>query len=179
MRYPAAGRLLMLLVWVALLLANPVSAIAQSTVVRADGGEHSALGVGDVISLSPPQTREIAQLKLVERPGYRTPMHVHERTDESFYVLEGTLTFHANGKTVVAGKGDYIFIPRGTPHAQGNATASDTILLTTLVPGDFAAFFEARAELVLTVSPDHPDYGARMRDLGRTHDIRVLGPAPF
>lgn len=162
-----------------LFLANLTPAHAQSTVVRAGTGDRTSLGVGDMVPLSPSQAGPVAQLKLVEHPGYRTPLHVHEQTDESFYVLEGSLTFHADGRTIVVGPGDYVFIPRGTPHAQGNVTASSTVLLTTLVPGDFAAFFRARAELVLTVPPDHPDYGARMRELGKDHDIKVLGPTPF
>ncbi|NML07673.1 cupin domain-containing protein [Sphingomonas sp. G-3-2-10] len=163
----------------ALLLANLTPACAQSTIVRAAGGDRTSLGVGDIVPLSPSSAEKIAQIKLVEHPGYRTPLHVHERTDESFYVLAGSLTFHADGRTITLGPGDYVFIPRGTPHAQGNLTASDTVLLTTLVPGDFAAFFRARAELVRTAPPEHPDYGARMRALGKDHDIKLLGPTPF
>lgn len=162
-----------------LLLASAAAASGQTKVVKAGDGNRASLGVGDVISLTPLQAGKVAQLKLIEHPGYRTPLHVHEQTDESFYVLEGSLTFHADGKTIVLGRGDFVFIPRGTPHAQGNMTASDTILLTTLVPGDFAAFFRARAELVSVVPPDHPGYGARMRELGKDHDIKLLGPAPF
>jgi quercetin dioxygenase-like cupin family protein len=162
-----------------LLAANLAPAHAQPAIVRADTGDRSSLGVGDAVTLSPQPAGPLAQLKLVEHPGYRTPLHVHERTDESFYVLAGSLTFHADGRTITLGPSDYVFIPRGTPHAQGNLTASDTVLLTTLVPGDFAAFFRARAELVRTVPPEHPDYGARMRALGKDHDIKVLGPTPF
>ena len=132
-----------------------------------------------MVSLMPTQTPGLAQLKLIERPGYRTPLHVHDRTDESFYVLEGSLTFHAAGKTVVLVAGDYVLVPKGMPHAQGNTTSSNTVLLTTLVPGDFATFFRARADLVKRIPPGHPDYSASMRELGKQHDIRVVGPSPF
>lgn len=162
-----------------MLLAIANSANGQTTVVPAGAGNRASLGVGDIVSLSPKKAESVAQLKLIERPGYRTPLHVHEATDESFYVLEGNLMFHSAGRTTTLKPGDYVFIPRGTPHAQGNLTNTDTILLTTLVPGKFAEFFRARAKLVETVSPDHPEYAPRMRNLGKDHDIKILGPPPF
>ena len=121
----------------------------------------------------------MAQFRLVEKPGYRTPLHVHDQTDETFYVLEGRLTLQIDGERSELGPGDYVFLPRGTIHAQGNLSNDRVVLLTTLVPGDFAAFFRDRAELVKTIPPEHPDYGSAMRDLGKKHDIRIIGPTPF
>lgn len=138
-----------------------------------------SLGVGEMGPLTPPMSKSFAQFRLIEHPGYRTPLHVHDTTDESFYVLEGTLTLYVGGARTDLGPGDYAFLPRGTLHAQGNLTDSRVVLLTTLAPGDFAAFFNDRAELVKHTPPDHPDYGARMRELGKKHDIRIVGAAPF
>ncbi|MDO9338884.1 MAG: cupin domain-containing protein [Caulobacter sp.] len=138
-----------------------------------------SLGVGDFTPLTPEGSAAMAQLLLNEHPSYRTPLHVHHRTDESFHVLEGRLTLFVDGAVRVLGPGDYAFIPRGTPHAQGNQTDKDAIALVTLAPGDFARFFHARAELVKTTPPDHPDYGPRMRALGQDHDIKIVGPPPF
>lgn len=163
----------------AVLLTGADTARAQALIVEAGGGERLSLGVGDAHALTSDATGAVAQLKLIEHPGYRTPLHVHDQTDESFYVLEGVLTFHANGETSVLKPGDYVFIPRGTPHAQGNQTETAVTLLTTLVPGQFATFFSERAELVKTTPPNHPDYPAQMRELGKRHDIRLIGPPPF
>lgn len=100
-----------------------------------------SLGVGEVGSLTPKLSGSLAQFRLIEMPGYRTPLHVHDATDESFYVLEGTLTLFVNGERADLGPGDCAFLSRGTRHAQGNLTNERVVLLTTLVPGDFAAFF--------------------------------------
>lgn len=148
-------------------------------VIVRGGANAISLGVGDVEPLTPDALGSVAQFKLVEKPGYRTPLHVHDKTDETFYVLEGRLTLQIDGERHELAPGDYVFLPRGTAHAQGNLSSSRVVLLTTLVPGDFAAFFRARAELVKTIPPEHADYGAAMRELGKKHDIRIVGSSPF
>lgn len=151
---------------------------APSALVRKPPAGRS-IGVGGFTALSPQQSHGMGQLLLTEHPRYRTPLHVHRQTDESFYVMSGSLTLFVDGKTHHLEPGDYAYIPRGTPHAQGNVTESDAVSLVTLAPADFTAFFAARAELVKTVPPDHPDYPAHMRALGKDHDIVIVGPPPF
>ncbi len=134
---------------------------------------------GLALSLTPPSRTSYSQMRLVERAGYRTPLHIHHETDETFLVLQGELTVFIGGQVHTLGPGDYAFVPRGTPHAQGNRTQSETILLLTMAPGDFVGFFAARAELIRDTPPGHPEYGERMRALGDRFDIEVVGPAPF
>ena len=52
--------------------------------------------------------------------GHITGLHRHDRTDETFYVIEGQLRVWVDGQVHRLNPGDYVFIPRGTPHAQGN-----------------------------------------------------------
>lgn len=134
---------------------------------------------GRTLPLTPPTRADYAQLRLVERAGYRTPLHVHHDTDETFLVVQGELTLFVEGELHTLGAGDFAFIPRGTPHAQGNSGHAEATMLVTLSPGAFAGFFEARAALVRETPPDHPQYGARMRALGERFDIEVLAPPPF
>ena len=42
--------------------------------------------------------------------------HAHP-TDEGFYVIDGRCAFYAGGKTIDAGPGTFVAIPRYTPHA--------------------------------------------------------------
>ncbi|MGI8682480.1 MAG: cupin domain-containing protein, partial [Mycobacteriales bacterium] len=46
--------------------------------------------------------------------------HVHARHEETFLVLEGEYQVRLGGKVAVAGAGDYVFVPRGTPHSYRN-----------------------------------------------------------
>ncbi|MBD7941258.1 cupin domain-containing protein [Brevundimonas guildfordensis] len=152
---------------------------APSVVIRRSGEAVGAIGVGQVAYLSPPEGHALGQMILIEGPGYRTPIHVHHHLDESFYVLSGRLTLHAGGQTQVLGPGDYVFIPRGVPHAQGNQGSEATHLLMSVSSGDFLGFFRAREDLVKTSPPGHPDYGPRMHALSDIYDVENLGDPPF
>lgn len=164
---------------VAACASAPQQAPERPRIIRAADPATVDYADGVALALTPPGRADYAQLRLVERAGYRTPLHVHHDTDESFLVVEGELTVFLDGATQVLRAGDYAFIPRGTPHAQGNATEADTIIVLTMVPGAFAGFFDARAELVQTAPPGHPDYAPGMMALGDRFDIEVLGPPPF
>ena len=48
--------------------------------------------------------------------GHGSPLHVHHREDEWFFVMEGELTFWVGGETTVAPAGTFVFGPRGIPH---------------------------------------------------------------
>src|SRR5262245_40005932 len=53
-------------------------------------------------------------------PGGGPPPHVHSREHESFYVLEGEVTFLADGKEVVALPGTSAHMPPGAAHTFRN-----------------------------------------------------------
>ena len=116
-------------------------------------------------------------VELTEKPGYKTRVHRHNYTDETYYVLEGVLTAKLADKTYELPAGSYIVIPRGTPHAQGNLGNVPVKVLLTLTPGGFEQSFKDRAELIKTVKPDSPDF-IKMREAmmtRRKYDREFLG----
>jgi mannose-6-phosphate isomerase-like protein (cupin superfamily) len=53
-----------------------------------------------------------------EQPaGARTPLHLHTRYDERFWVVSGSLIIWAGPETVTLRSGDYYAIPTNVPHA--------------------------------------------------------------
>lgn len=100
-------------------------------------------------------------VELTEKPGYHTNLHRHNHTDEGFYVLEGVLTVRIKDKITEYPAGSYVLIPRGTPHAQGNAGKVGVKILLTMTPGGFEQSFKDRVELFKTVKPDDPDFRKR------------------
>ena len=49
-------------------------------------------------------------------PDADTPLHVHHREDEAFWMLEGSARFQVGDETIEASAGDYLFGPRHIPH---------------------------------------------------------------
>ena len=116
-------------------------------------------------------------VELTEKPGYKTRLHRHIYTDETYYVLEGVLTAKIADKTYELPAGSYILIPHGTPHAQGNLGKVPVKVLLTMTPGGFEGSFKDRAELIKTVKPDDPNF-IKMREQMMTkgkYDREYLG----
>lgn len=168
----------MLTLALALALVTQEAPPPAISIRRADEAANS-IGVGEVGYLSPQGSQSLGQILLIEAPGYRTPVHVHHRTDETFFVLSGRLTLWVDGQFHELNPGDYVHIPRGVPHAQGNRGDEPTHLLLTVSPGDFVDFFRAREVIVETTPPGHPDYGPRMHALSDTFDLENTAPSPF
>lgn len=89
-------------------------------------------------------------------PGGGPPPHYHTREEESFYVLEGEITFTVDGRTVLGAPGTFVQIPRGTPHAFKNNSAVPARMLIQCAPAGFEKFMaEFATELP---SPDAPPF---------------------
>ena len=78
-------------------------------------------------------------------PGGGPPPHIHHFEDESFYILQGTVTVQAGGKTFQASPGDFIHIPRGTVHSfrnDGKVDAKALVMVSPAGPAGLERFFE-------------------------------------
>ncbi len=85
-----------------------------------------------------------------------TPLHVHEREDELFYVLEGEHVFTVGEDEFRVGPGGLAFAPRGIPHAQRRVVPGEGRLLVLTTPGGLEGFFRelAAAQTAGTLGPD-------------------------
>jgi mannose-6-phosphate isomerase-like protein (cupin superfamily) len=68
------------------------------------------------------------------------PLHVHDREDECFYVLDGELSIRCCDDAFDAAAGSFVFLPRGRPHRFW-ATGSLARLLLIAVPGGIEDYF--------------------------------------
>ena len=79
------------------------------------------------------------------RPGGEPPLHVHAREDETFYVLDGEITFQRGNERIEARPGDAVFMPRGVQH--GFAVRTETAsLLQMFTPGGLEEAFRSLSE---------------------------------
>lgn len=76
---------------------------------------------------------------IVLRPGQGVEGHVHEDEDDSFLVVDGTLTLTLGDdrRQVLAGAGTFVLVPAGTFHALANAGGVDVRFLNVHAPGGF------------------------------------------
>jgi mannose-6-phosphate isomerase-like protein (cupin superfamily) len=87
-------------------------------VVRPGEGHH----VGNVEFLARSRDTPRFNLAVITMQPRRDgpPAHAHAAEDDSFYMLEGELTFLVDDEEVVAGPGTFVLVPPGVPHTFAN-----------------------------------------------------------
>lgn len=111
--------------------------------------------------------------------GVATPLHVQPEDDESFYVLDGEMTFFLEGEPPVRARaGHFVHVPRGVPHAfrVDSETASFQTLTTRQHEDFIRAVADPAPERVLP-PPSPPDMDRIMAAAGR-YGVEILGPPP-
>jgi mannose-6-phosphate isomerase-like protein (cupin superfamily) len=63
--------------------------------------------------------------------------HAHSAEDDSFFMLEGELTFTVDGEEVVAGPGTFVLVPPGVPHSFANRRDEVARFLNVHAPAGF------------------------------------------
>ncbi len=125
----------------------------EQTVWRGAGDEYRVLADGSDTA------GDYFLLEAIVPPGGGPPPHIQTREEEAFYVLEGEVTFRAQGKRVVAGPGTYLNIPRDAPHYFKNESDSTARMLIFFAPAGIEEMFERMAA-------DPGDYEAAAADCG-------------
>lgn len=99
---------------------NAVSALAPTGVVyRPAGTAPATWAMGSLFErlVSNGESGSLDVAVVTQPPGTATPLHRHTRESEAFFLLEGTMTYRAGDVIFHLGAGDFIFLPRGLPHA--------------------------------------------------------------
>jgi quercetin dioxygenase-like cupin family protein len=121
-----------------------------------------------------------ALIEAIVPPGSGPPPHVHRREDEAFYVLEGTLRFHADGHTFDAGPGGWITLAKGSPHRFENVSSAPARMLILVTPAGLDAFFVEVGRPAVTRSPEEgrptPEDIARLLEAAPRYGLEILPP---
>jgi quercetin dioxygenase-like cupin family protein len=112
-------------------------------------------------------------------PDSGPPLHVHEREDEAFYVIEGGLSVRMGDEEFGAPAGSFVFQPRGIPHTFRSSSEGARVLLL-VVPSGFESYFhvlsrpaEAMA-LPPPAGPPSPEQIAAMEAAMAEHGCTVV-----
>jgi mannose-6-phosphate isomerase-like protein (cupin superfamily) len=112
-------------------------------------------------------------------PGMQTMLHLHRKTDETFFVIEGDLTMSLQGKILHLHPGDIALVPKMTPHAFANLTDKPVRFLGTFTPTGFEKFFVLTADAAAKHAPGTPEFDSAMDGIMKKVDMEMLGPPPF
>ena len=82
-----------------------------------------------------------ATFEAIVPPGSGPPPHIHRREEESFFVLEGEMTFQLGEKRIVAKQGTFLNMPVGSQHCFKNESDKTARLLISLAPAGLEKMF--------------------------------------
>lgn len=120
-----------------------------------------------------------ALVEQLARRGMATPLHVQPEDDESFYVIEGELTFYlGDGRPILAPAGSFVHVPAGAAHAfQVDSESARFLDLTT---PQHESFMRAAGEPAQgrVLPPEGPPDMDRVGEASRHYGVEILGPPP-
>ena len=110
-------------------------------------------------------------------PKRATPLHTHEREEETIVVLEGVVDVTVDGKLVSVHAGETALLPRKVAHRLANNTELPSRYLIVCTPAGFDDFVDACADAQagpVTPAPPLPEDIGRMREAAPRFGITFL-----
>jgi quercetin dioxygenase-like cupin family protein len=140
------------------------------------------LGALSQVRLSGEQTGGALSLTdNLARRGNASPVHVHDRDDETFLLLDGELRVLVGEDDYTAGPGTVAVLPRRLRHAYV-VTSATARFLSLHTPGGFEQFAaevgEPAQALTLPAEPAGPPDFAALAQAAARHGITILAPPP-
>jgi quercetin dioxygenase-like cupin family protein len=162
---------------------GPMSSAATVKPIALRAGEGEPLWVFGVLatikSSSETTDGRVAVIEHLAPLGAGSPLHVHHREDEWFYVIEGALTFWVGGEVIEAPAGSFVFGPRDIPHTFLVSSPEARFLLVA-EPAGFESFMRAmgRPAPTLSIPPPAPPPAdlAPLVAAAAGYGIEILGP---
>lgn len=111
--------------------------------------------------------------QLTTPPGEGPPFHIHDTTDEAFYVTDGAYDIRLGDDVHHAEAGTLVYGPRGVGHEFRNVAGRASQMLVIATPGGVEGFFEGLGKLLAQGGP--PDWD-EMAALAARHHLSGFSP---
>jgi mannose-6-phosphate isomerase-like protein (cupin superfamily) len=108
-------------------------------------------------------------IEIVADPGNGVPLHTHNREDEHFIVVEGTLDIANGDRRWDAPAGTSVTVRRGVPHAWCNSSDAPLRMLVVFSPGQIEGLFRATAGV---------DDVGQITAIAARYGTKLVGPPP-
>lgn len=124
----------------------------------------------------------LAVVEHLARHGQASPWHRQLRDQETFYVLEGELSFYAESRDAPAargGPGTVFVVGQGVPHSF-RVESERARFLGLSTPAGHERFFRDAGEPAQGdgLPPQRPVDEERLERACRAHGVEILGPPP-
>ena len=113
-------------------------------------------------------------VEFMAAPGFDTGLHVHERLEETWYILDGKLEFRAGEETFQATPGACVFVPPRVPHAFANRTGTAVKFLLIMSPSGHDRYFDELGEILAADGPPDSEAIAALRKRYDTEQLSSL-----
>lgn len=158
----------------------------RTAIIRAEGEGDPIWFNNDLFTFKATADETDQALTLFEEFSQRgkvTPLHLHPKADETFYVIAGEILVHVDGAERIIRTGGVASVPRGVAHAV-LVTSETALVLTIVTPGykELEMFFREAGEPAArrTLPPSVPLPLERIRAAAARHgSVVILGPPPF
>jgi quercetin dioxygenase-like cupin family protein len=117
----------------------------------------------------------ISVLEIESAIPHGPPPHVHHNEDETLYVIDGEIKVWKGDEEQTLGKGEFIFLPRGTPHWY-QVVSRMARHLVTISPGGFESLFREIGTPVKDSTSDPADRDStiqRLMELAPTYKLEL------
>jgi mannose-6-phosphate isomerase-like protein (cupin superfamily) len=112
------------------------------------------------------QTAGLLEASVVTQPpGQASPLHVHTREAEAWFLLQGAMTYRAGERLIRMTAGDFIYLPREVPHAFRTTGVVPVRFLALTLPGGLLDIYD---EVGIPAAERRlPDAGVSDTDIAR------------
>ncbi|WP_213776605.1 cupin domain-containing protein [Caballeronia sp. dw_276] len=147
-------------------------------VLNTQAPEYNFAGTRIRLLISGKDTAGVFCMMEIFGPPHRaTPLHVHDREEETITVLEGVVDITIDGEQVSVRAGETALLPRNVPHRLANNTDQPSRYMLVCTPAGFDDFVDtcAHAETgPVTPTAPGPEDIRRMIDAAPRFGITLL-----
>lgn len=144
----------------------------MSVIQHQEGQCVEVLGDRICIKLPSQESQNHMTVITVDAPsGSMIAPHIHQDEEESYYILEGSLTMQLNDREFKVQAGDFVHIPAGTVHGYRNESNQPTRFLAWVVGGELDQFFLTMGEQIRSLPEDMPKLPAILQ----RYNIALVG----
>jgi mannose-6-phosphate isomerase-like protein (cupin superfamily) len=124
----------------------------------------------------------LAVMEVVQPPGVATPLHVHEREAEAFFLLDGTMTYEAAGIVHDLERGSFMYLPKEVPHRFRVTGTSPVRFIALVAPAGLESLYRSVGGPAVTRTLPDPAAGDVAAEISRwgtvapRYGLKVLGP---